>query len=462
MKRQAATPAAGGGGAGAPAAANPAAARVPHKPTSKRWRWKDNPAVLYSVPSLLLLAAVFYLVFTTSSPTPPAPSPSSTTPKSREAAPSVLYSADDGDCHPLAVLDDRELHMRVLRCGDCVLGGEYLSANISIFTSSYVQASVALADSLHPPHSPPIPTPTYLIIGLGAGHVASIFHNLFHMQGDVVDRSEAVLRLAASYFAFQPSRRMFAQSAAAFIAALQYDAGAGTCARQGEYDVIAVDIFDATNQLPSLSVYTQSSLRALACTLTARGVLSVALVYSRKAVQLRSPHSLYTTLTSVFEHVVAYTDGGQQDVGNMVFMASHHPFSLDLAALRLPEDFKEEVDVEGADDGRLALQYAVGFWRKQLSRRRFDWAAQPTVDNKGKTLYNPLLLNGQLPDDIGSPLTALSLPHGCHCSRSLTSSVPIRSCVPPCAESTLATFRKWQEPVIAAYHKTAHRMFDYL
>ena len=388
-----------------------------------KWKWKDNPAILYGIPSVVLLSFVFYLVLT---PTPSPTSTSSSVPRGRSSAPSVLFSADDGECHPLSVLDDVDAHMRLLRCGDCVLGGEYLSANISVFTSSYLQASVALATSLH---SPPTATPlTYLVIGLGAGHVASVFHHLFHMEGDAVDQSETIFQLAATYFAYSPSRRMVAQTAEAFIDSLQFDekggeGGSALCRRRGEYDVVSIDLFDATNRLSSLTVYTQHSLQALDCTLTPRGILSVSLVYSRKPrIHLRSPHSLYLTLSSIFPHVVAYDDGGKEDVGNVVFMASHSPVILDLSSLQLPEGFVEDVEMEKTeeeDDGLLALQYAVGFWRQQISKRRIDWESAHTSDSKGKRLYSPTILNGQhkahainhSPTTPGSHWWTDSLPH---------------------------------------------------
>ena len=417
---------------GHPAVAAPSAG-APLRPSvkAKRSRWKDNSLIIYGLPSLLVLALVLYLTLTPSTSPPTSSSRSHPQPRT---PPAVLHSTDaDPNCRPLSVLDDADAHMRILRCGDCVLGGEYLSANISIFTSSYVQASVALANTLHPrpspsspsaPTSSPSPPPTFLIIGLGAGHVASIFQNLFGMRGDVVERSEAVVEVAARYFHFLPSRRVHRQSAEEWVASLHFDEASGSCRLRGEYDVVAVDIFDASNQLSSLSLYTLPSLSALACTLSPRGLLSVSLVYSRKPLHLRSPHSLYLTLASLFPHVIAYHDGAgsTDDVGNMVFIASHAAFRLDMASLPLPEDFSEEVDVEGQGtgdgEGRLALQYAFGFWRDQLKRRRFQWKdKQPQTDGQGKPLYSPVILTGQLatvPHLRTQPVVVmLSLTHCC-------------------------------------------------
>ena len=121
-------------GHAAAAVAVPSVAVAPRPSVkAKRTRWKNNPLILYALPSLLLLALVFYLVLT---PTPSS-SPSATSPSKPRTPPTVLHSTDaEAACQPLSVLDDADAHMRVLRCGDCVLGGEYLSANISIFTSS--------------------------------------------------------------------------------------------------------------------------------------------------------------------------------------------------------------------------------------------------------------------------------------------------------------------------------------
>ena len=270
-----------------------------------------------------------------------------------------------------------------------------------------MQASVALANTLHTPassSSSSSSSPTFLVIGLGAGHVASVFQSLFGMRGDVVEHSEAVVQLAATYFHFLPSRRVHAQTAHAFVSSLHFDEASGACRLQGEYDVVAVDIFDASNTLSSLSLYTQSSLSALACTLSPRGVLSLSLVYSRRPPHLRSPHSLYLTLASIFPHILAYHDGASSSsdngVGNMVFLASHASFHLDVANMPLPTDFSEEVHVEEEEgeekEGRLALQYAFGFWRDQIKRRKFPWKGRaPQSDSKGKPLYKPAIITGQ-------------------------------------------------------------------
>ena len=139
-------------------------------------------------------------------------------------------------------------------------------------------------------------------------------------------------------------------------------------------------------------------MRALACALTPHGVLSVNLVYARRpALHLRSPHSLYLTLKSLFPHVLAYDDGGKDAVGNLVFLASQSPFALDLSRLRLPADFTEEVDEDSHDEeagARLALQYAVGFWRTQINKRAVDWSKRSGTDRHGQTLYSPLIITG--------------------------------------------------------------------
>jgi hypothetical protein len=104
-------------------------------------RWRNDPLFLYGLPSVLVLLLVLYLCLA------PEPSQSSTTAAPR-TPPLLLTSSDSRTCSPLSVEDDAELHMRLLRCDGRVIGGESLSATVSIFVRDYLLAAAALADTL--------------------------------------------------------------------------------------------------------------------------------------------------------------------------------------------------------------------------------------------------------------------------------------------------------------------------
>ena len=286
--------------------------------------------------------------------------------------------------------------MRLLRCGGRVIGGEYLSATVSIFVRDYLLAAAALADTLAAPSASSPSPPLFLLLGTSTGHVASILQSRLQLKGDVLFDDPELVTQCGSYFGFSPSRHVLISGLPTFVAELHYDNNTGACGQteyRAQYDLVLVDAQDGRSDTDSFSVYSLPSLRALSCTLTERGVLAVSLIISRHREHLVLPHSLYLTLSSLFPHVLTYHDGAAAaETATVVLFASRLPFTLQLTELM--KGMREGWEQDEADDA-MDERYAVGVWRQMLSKWSWDWNAGHDVDEQGRAAYQPVLLTAE-------------------------------------------------------------------
>ncbi|KAI8324807.1 S-adenosyl-L-methionine-dependent methyltransferase [Martensiomyces pterosporus] len=216
----------------------------------------------------------------------------------------------------IAVSDEVERDLRLLRSGHSIIGGHWNSTTESIFGVFYYPDAVRLLarNALIGDGSE-----RALQIGLGIGVSARSLHEQ-NVRVDVVEIDPAVYKAATEYF-FLPKNLngVHLQDGRQFID----EAPAST------YDYIVHDVFTG-GSVPS-SLFSQSAVAQLKRILKPDGVL--AMNYVGVPSDTRTLHHVAHTIRTAFPHVrcFAETTGDLDTMTNMMFFASPEPVEFDIS-----------------------------------------------------------------------------------------------------------------------------------
>ncbi len=159
-----------------------------------------------------------------------------------------------------------------------------------------------------------------LLIGQGAGHMATVLRDRYGVVTDTLEIDPAVASAASDYFAFKPTGRALVGDARYEIRRLR-----------GPYDLIIHDCFTGGSEPAHLlTVETLSQLRSL---LSGQGILALNFVAFSQGHYTAALASVGRTIAQVFPyHSVFISDPGR-DFNDFIFLAAGHPIDLGSPAL---------------------------------------------------------------------------------------------------------------------------------
>jgi spermidine synthase len=211
------------------------------------------------------------------------------------------------------VIDQKTRDLRLLTSDASTIGASSISDGQSRL--SY-QEIVGLIPALAPQKMH-----RALIIGLGAGHMAKVLHDHYHIVTDTLEIDPAVAQAAVDYFGYQPTGK-------AIIGDARYEIRHLT----GPYDLIIHDCFTGGSE-PShlLTVETLVQLRGL---LSDQGMLALNFVAFAKGEHANALAAVSKTLAAVFPQQSVFISEPGRDFNDFIFLATkHQAINLDAKTL---------------------------------------------------------------------------------------------------------------------------------
>jgi spermidine synthase len=201
------------------------------------------------------------------------------------------------------VIDQRARNLRLLMSDASTIGAASIATGESRLT---YQDIVHLIPALVPDMR------RALLIGLGAGHMATVLHDRYGVVTDTLEIDPAVAEAASRYFGFTPTGRATVGDARYEIRHLK-----------GPYDLIIHDCFTGGSEPAHLlTVETLSQLRGL---LSARGMLALNFVAFSRSEHGAALASVARTVGAVFPHHQVFVSKPGKDFNDFIFLASGHP-----------------------------------------------------------------------------------------------------------------------------------------
>ncbi len=209
------------------------------------------------------------------------------------------------------VVDREQGDLRLLMSDASTIGAASLSTGENRLTYQDIVASI------------PALQPTMkraLLIGQGAGHMATALRDRYGIVTDTLEIDPEVARAASEYFGFTPT-------GSAIIGDARYEIRR----LEGPYDLIIHDCFTGGSEPAHLlTVETLSRLRGL---LADRGLLALNFVAFLRGGADAALTSVGRTLASVFTHHAVFISEPGRDFNDFIFLASGHPIDLDAETL---------------------------------------------------------------------------------------------------------------------------------
>ncbi len=229
------------------------------------------------------------------------------------------------------VIDERNANLRLLMSDASTIGAASISSGENrLGYQEIVQRIPALAPGMR----------RALLIGQGAGHMATTLRDRNGMVTDTLEIDPAIAEAASAYFGFTPTGR-------AIVGDARYEIRRLT----GPYDLIILDCFTGGSEPAHLlTVETLSQLREL---LADRGILALNFVAFFDGGRNPALASVARTLAQVFRHHAVFIAEPGNDFNDFIFLASRHPIELDAPAL-------DAGQAAWLKDRRVALDEAQG------------------------------------------------------------------------------------------------------
>jgi len=164
-----------------------------------------------------------------------------------------------------------------------------------------------------------------LLIGLGGGALPTRFARYYGIGTDVAEIDGRIVELAAKYFAFKPTGRLFLED------------GRRVLERSGElYDFIVLDAFNGDRH--PLHLFSQEAFQAAGRRLEDGGVLAINAIGYGLGPRCELRRSVERTLRSVFPCVRVLAASSSLDPSaepiNLTFFASKEPLAFPLDPLK--------------------------------------------------------------------------------------------------------------------------------
>lgn len=210
------------------------------------------------------------------------------------------------------VIDQRERDLRLLMSDASTIGAASIASGENRL--SY-QDIVHLIPALAPNMT------RALLIGQGAGHMATTLRNRYGIVTDTLEIDPAVADAASEYFGFKPTGQ-------AIVGDARYEIRRLT----GPYDLIIHDCFTGGSEPAHLlTVETLSQLRGL---LSDHGILALNFVAFSQGSHNAALASVGRTIARVFPHYSIFISKPGEDFNDFIFLAAGRPIDLDSPALR--------------------------------------------------------------------------------------------------------------------------------
>lgn len=159
-----------------------------------------------------------------------------------------------------------------------------------------------------------------LLIGLGAGHMATVLRNRYGIVTDTLEIDPAVASAATAWFGFTPTGQ-----------AIVGDARYEMRRLRGPYDLIIHDCFTGGSEPAHL--LTAETLAHLRSLLTPRGILAINFVAFAQGGRDPALASVARTVGEVFPHQAVFIAEPGKDFNDFIFLASGEPIDLRAPAL---------------------------------------------------------------------------------------------------------------------------------
>ena len=210
------------------------------------------------------------------------------------------------------VIDQRERDLRLLLSDASTIGAASITSGENRLSyQDIVQLIPALAPNMT----------RALLIGLGAGHMATTLRDHYGIVTDTLEIDPAVADAASEYFGFKPTGQ-------AIVGDARYEIRRLTA----PYDLIIHDCFTGGSEPAHLlTVETLSQLRGL---LSDHGILALNFVAFSQGGQNAALASVGRTIAQVFPHYSIFISEPGKDFNDFIFLAAGRPIDLNSPALR--------------------------------------------------------------------------------------------------------------------------------
>lgn len=210
------------------------------------------------------------------------------------------------------VIDQRERDLRLLMSDASTIGAASIaSCENRLSYQDIVHLIPALAPNMT----------RALLIGQGAGHMATTLRDHNGIVTDTLEIDPAVADAASEYFGFKPTGQ-------AIVGDARYEIRRLT----GPYDLIIHDCFTGGSEPAHLlTVETLSQLRGL---LSDHGILALNFVAFSQGSHNAALASVGRTIAQVFPHYSIFISKPGEDFNDFIFLAAGRPIDLDSPALR--------------------------------------------------------------------------------------------------------------------------------
>lgn len=179
-----------------------------------------------------------------------------------------------------------------------------------------------------------------LLIGQGAGHIASVLKATYGIDTDAIEIDPLVAKAAVDHFAFKPSGKTIIGDGRYEISRLK-----------GPYDLIIHDCFTGGSEPTHL--LTLEAFREVRALLSKHGILAINTVGFYEDGRNKALASVSRTLEAVFPFQLTYRVLPGDDLSDFVILASGEPFEMSpdapeiirstLRQMQVPVDSKQGV-----------------------------------------------------------------------------------------------------------------------
>ena len=229
------------------------------------------------------------------------------------------------------VIDQRERDLRLLMSDASTIGAASISSGENRLSyQDIVHLTPALAPNMT----------RALLIGQGAGHMATTLRDRYGIVTDTLEIDPAVASAASEYFGFKPTGQ-------AIVGDARYEIRRLT----GPYDLIIHDCFTGGSEPAHLlTVETLSQLRGL---LSDQGILVLNFVAFSQGGQNAALASVGRTIAQVFPHHSVFISKPGEDFNDFIFLAAGGPIRPRLLGTpSRASSVAEEPDRRGERDSR--------------------------------------------------------------------------------------------------------------
>lgn len=209
------------------------------------------------------------------------------------------------------VIDQPERDLRLSTSDASVIGAASISKGESLLV---YQEIVNLLPAVEPSIR------RALLIGQGAGHMATGLRDRHAIVTDTIEVDPAVAEAAAGYFGFVPTGKLRVGDGRREVRELQ-----------GPYDLIIHDCFTGGSEPAHL--LTAEALQQLRGLLAANGILSLNFVAFGEGGKNSALASVARTIRQVFPHQTVFVSEPGEDFNDYIFLASGLPISLEAPSL---------------------------------------------------------------------------------------------------------------------------------